>query len=98
VRRDHARALAAFETAVQINPSLAPAHAELGFAKNALNGAENGLWFSLDALALARRISPGEPVLANWLYEIGVAYLKLGESDKAIRWLNQSIGVHPLPH
>jgi adenylate cyclase len=97
VRREHARALAAFETAVQINPSLAPAHAELGFTKNALNGAENGLGFSLDALALARRISPGEPVLANWLYGIGVAYLKLGESDKAIRWLNESIGLHPLP-
>ena len=42
VRREHARALAAFDTAVQINPSLAPAHAELGFTKNALNGVENG--------------------------------------------------------
>ena len=96
VRREHARALAAFETAVQINPSLAPAQAELGFTKNILNGAENGLGYSLDALALARRISPGEPVLANWLYGIGVAHLKIGQSEKAIRWLNELIGLHPL--
>jgi adenylate cyclase len=97
VRREHERARTAFDTAVQINPSLAPAHAELGFAKNMLNGVENGLASSLDAVALARRISPAEPVLANWLYGIGVNHLKIGENAKAIRWLNESIGLHPLP-
>jgi adenylate cyclase len=97
VRQEHERARVAFDMAVQLNPSLAPAHAELGFTRTMLNGAENGLVYSLDALALARRISPREPVLANWLYGIGVAHLKIGENEQAIRWLNESIGLHPLP-
>ena len=96
-RHEHERALAAFEMAVQINPSLAPAQAELGFTRNILDGAENGFDPALDALAIARRISPREPVLANWLYGMGVAHLKVGETAKAIRWLNESIGLHPLP-
>jgi TolB-like protein/Tfp pilus assembly protein PilF len=97
VWQQHERALAAFDMAVQLNPSLAPAHAELGFTKQILKGVESGLALALDALALARRISPREPVLANWLSGIGIAHLKIGENAQAIRWLNQSIGLHPLP-
>lgn len=97
MRQEHERALAAFDMAVQLNPSLAPAHAELGFTKQILDGVENGFDVSLDALALARRISPTESVLANWLYGVGVAHLKVGENTQAIRWLNESIGLHPLP-
>ena len=50
-----------------------------------------------DGLALTRRISPRESVLANWLSGVGVGYLKLGEIAEAIGWLNESIGVNPLP-
>ena len=96
-RHEHERALAAFDMAVQIKPSLAPAQAEIGFTKTILEGAENGFDPALDALALARRISPREPVLANWLYGIGVMHLKVGEIAQAIRWLNELIGQHPLP-
>jgi tetratricopeptide (TPR) repeat protein len=82
--------------AVQLNPSLAPAHAELGFSKQALAGSFEGLTHSLDGLALARRISPREPVLANWLYGVGVGFLNCGENEMAIRWLNEAIGLNPL--
>jgi DNA-binding response OmpR family regulator/TolB-like protein len=97
VRQQYERAIAAFDMAVQLNPSLAPAHAELGFAKQALTGQTGGLNHTLDGLAFARRISPGDPVLANWLYGVGVDFLKLGENAQAIRWLNESIGLNPLP-
>jgi hypothetical protein len=83
--------------AVQLNPSLAPAHAEFGFIKQALAGNTGGLNHALDGLAFARRISPSDPVLANWLYGVGVDFLKLGEDARAIRWLNESIGLNPLP-
>jgi hypothetical protein len=39
-------------------------------------GVNDGFDLALDAVALARRINPREPVLANWLYGIGVAHLK----------------------
>jgi DNA-binding response OmpR family regulator/TolB-like protein len=97
VQQQHERAIVAFERAVQINPSLAPAHAEIGFMKDVLNGNEGGPTHSLDALALARRISPRDPALANWLYGIGIAHLKIGDDTQAIRWLNESIGLNPLP-
>jgi DNA-binding response OmpR family regulator/TolB-like protein len=96
VRQQHERAIAAFDMAVQLNPSLAPAHAELGFSKQALAGSFEGLTHSLDGLALARRISPREPVLANWLYGVGVGFLNCGENEMAIRWLNEAIGLNPL--
>jgi DNA-binding response OmpR family regulator/TolB-like protein len=97
VRQQYERAIAAFDMAVQLNPSLAPAHAEFGFIKQALAGNTGGLNHALDGLAFARRISPGDPVLANWLYGVGVDFLKLGEDAGAIRWLNESIGLNPLP-
>ena len=97
VQQQYERAIVAFERAVQINPSLAPAHAEIGFMKDVLNGNEGGPSHSLDALSLARRISPRDPTLANWLYGIGIAHLKIGDDTQAIRWLNESIGLNPLP-
>jgi adenylate cyclase len=97
VRQQYERAIAAFDMAVQLSPSLAPAHAELGFAKQVLAGDKGEFTHSLQAVALARRISPCDPVLANWLYGIGVDLLKVGENAQAIRWLNESIGLNPLP-
>lgn len=43
VKQQYERAIAAFDMAVQLNPSLAPAHAEFGFAKQALAGNTGGL-------------------------------------------------------
>jgi TolB-like protein/Tfp pilus assembly protein PilF len=97
VRQQHERAAAAFDRAVQLNPSLAPAHAELGFARQVICGNEDGLTQALDSLALARRLSPRDAVLANWLYGIGVAHLKMGKDASAICWLNESIGLNPTP-
>jgi hypothetical protein len=37
VQQQHGRALAAFDKAIQLKPSLAPAHAELGFTRGALD-------------------------------------------------------------
>jgi DNA-binding response OmpR family regulator/TolB-like protein len=97
VRQQYERAIAAFDMAVQLNPSLAPAHAEFGFTKQALASNTGGLNHALEGLAIARRISPGDPVLANWLYGVGIDFLKIGENAQAIRWLNESIGLNPLP-
>jgi DNA-binding response OmpR family regulator/TolB-like protein len=97
VRQQNERAIAAFDMAVQLNPSLAPAHAEIGFVKHVLGRGESAFAQAHDGLALARRISPRDSVLANWLYGIGIIHLKGGENTEAIKWLNESIGLNPLP-
>jgi TolB-like protein len=95
VQHQYERAIAAFDMAVQLNPSLAPAHAELGFARR-LAGQDHDCAFALGGLAHARRLSPRDPVLANWLYGAGVDFLKIGETAPAIRLLNELVGLNPL--
>jgi tetratricopeptide (TPR) repeat protein len=95
VQQQHERAIAAFDMAVQLNPSLAPAHVELGFARR-LAGDDDDFALVLGGLAHARRLSPRDPVLANWLYGVGVDFLKIGETAPAIRLLNESVGLNPL--
>jgi DNA-binding response OmpR family regulator/TolB-like protein len=96
VQQQYERALAAFDMAAQLKPSLAPAHAEIGFTRAALDRGD-GAARAHEGLVLARRISPRDPVLANWLYGIGVGHLKRNEKAEAIRFLNESIGLNPLP-
>lgn len=96
VQQQYERALAAFDMAAQLKPSLAPAHAEIGFTRAALDRGD-GAARAHEGLILARRISPRDPVLANWLYGIGVGHLKRNEKAEAIRFLNESIGLNPLP-
>lgn len=96
VQQQHGRALAAFDRAVQLKPSLAPAHAELCIARGALDRGASRFARVHEGLALARRISPREPVLANWLYGAGVAHLKCGDITEAISWLNEAIDINPL--
>jgi TolB-like protein len=96
VQQQHGRALAAFDKAIQLKPSLAPAHAELGFTRGALDRGASRFARVHEGLALARRISPREPVLANWLYGVGVGHLKCGDVTEAIGWLNEAIDINPL--
>jgi TolB-like protein len=96
VQHRYERAIAAFDMAVQLNPSLAPAHAELGFCKRHA-GDDEDFALALGGLALARRLSPRDPVLANWLYGVGVGLLRIGETAPAIRLLSESVGLNPLP-
>jgi TolB-like protein/ribosome-associated translation inhibitor RaiA len=97
VQQQHERALAAFDKAVQLGPSLAPAHAERGFTKQLLDRGASGFARMHESLAQARRISPRESVLANWLYGVGVGHLKCGDTSEAIGWLKESIDINPLP-
>jgi DNA-binding response OmpR family regulator/TolB-like protein len=93
----HEQSLAAFDQAVQLNPSLAPAHAEIGFARHILGRRESSMAHAYDGVARARRISPQEPVLANWLYGLGAAHVQAGENAPGMQLLNESIGLNPLP-
>ncbi len=95
IQQQYERAIAAFDMAVQLNPSLAPAHVELGFAWRLAGGGDD-FAVVLGGLAHARRLSPRDPVLANWLYGVGVDFLKIGETAPAIRLLNESVGLNPL--
>jgi DNA-binding response OmpR family regulator/TolB-like protein len=96
VQRQTEGALAAFDRAIQLNPSLAPAHVEIGFARHTLDRGESAAARAHDALALGRRISPKDPVLANWLYGVGTMHLRGGETAEAIRWLKASAGLNPM--
>lgn len=97
VQQQYEGALAAFDKAIQLSPSLAPAHAELGFARKALDRGASRMGRMHESLAQARRISSREPVLANWLYGVGVSHLKCGDTAEAIGWLKDSIDINPLP-
>ncbi|WP_298261914.1 winged helix-turn-helix domain-containing protein [Bradyrhizobium sp.] len=97
VKQQPKTALAAFDKAVQLSPSLAPAHAERCFTRHLLDRGASRFARMHEGLALARRISPRESVLANWLYGVGIGHLKFGEITEAIGWLNESIAVNPLP-
>jgi DNA-binding response OmpR family regulator/TolB-like protein len=97
VQQQAERALAAFDRAVQLNPSLAATHVEIGFARQALDRGQSAMARAHDALALARRISPRDPVLANWLFGVGAMHLRGGEVAEAIRWLTESAALNPMP-
>jgi len=97
VQERQEQALAALDRAIQLTPSLAPAHVELGFTRQVLERGSSAFAHAYDGLTRARRISPRDPVLANWLCGLGVAHVQIGESAEGIRLPNESIGLNPLP-
>jgi TolB-like protein/class 3 adenylate cyclase len=84
-------AVAAAETAVSLNPSLAPAYAWIGVLQIRLGRAEDTVTYVQQAL----RLSPRDPSLANWLSFIGRAEFYLGRDDEAIDSMLKAEVVNP---
>jgi adenylate cyclase len=84
-------AVSAYEAAIALNPSLAPAYGALGAAKIRVGHSAE----AFAPLQMAIKLSPRDPLLNIWYFYIGHAYTHLGQFDPAIEWCRQSIAVKP---
>jgi len=88
---DFEAAIREFEAAIAINRSLAPAYASLGNAKIRAGRAEE----AFGPLQTALRLSPHDPLLNIWYFNICHAYSHLAQYDAAIEWCRRSVAVSP---
>ena len=84
-------AVTAYEAAIALNPSLAPAYGGLGGAKIRVGRSAE----AFVPLQMAIKLSPRDPLLNTFYFYIGHAYTHLGQFDPAIEWCRQSIAVKP---
>jgi TolB-like protein/Tfp pilus assembly protein PilF len=89
--QDFETAIREYEAAISINPSLAPAYASLGNAKIRVGRAEE----AFAPLETAVRLSPRDPLLNNWYFNICHAYTHLGQDAEAIEWCRRSVAISP---
>jgi adenylate cyclase len=90
--KDSEAAIRELEAAISINPSLAPAYAELGVAKIHGGRAEE----AFAPLQMAIRLSPRDPQLNIWSFQICHAYTHLGRDADAIEWCRRSVALGPV--
>jgi TolB-like protein/DNA-binding SARP family transcriptional activator/cytochrome c-type biogenesis protein CcmH/NrfG len=92
VARGHMdKAMRSFERSVELNPSNASSHAQIGRALVSLGQPQAGLEHALYAIQL----SPRDPILGYWLAFAGYAYLELGRYDEAIEHLGRAHATNP---
>jgi adenylate cyclase len=89
--KDFESAIGEYEAAIAINPSLAPAYAQLGHAKIRAGRAQG----AFVPLQTAIRLSPRDPLLNIWYFIICHAYTHLGRDDAAIEWCRRSVAIGP---
>lgn len=89
--KDFEFAIGEYEAAIAINPSLAPAYAQLGHAKIRAGRAEE----AFVPLQTAIHLSPRDPLLNIWYFIICHAYTHLGRDDAAIEWCRRSVAIGP---
>jgi adenylate cyclase len=89
--KDFESAIGEYEAAIAINPSLAPAYAQLGHAKIRAGRAEE----AFVPLQTAIHLSPRDPLLNIWYFIICHANTHLGRDDDAIEWCRQSVAIGP---
>jgi TolB-like protein len=82
-----ARAVSEFELALELNPNLADAHADIGVARIYLGHAEATEGHVADAF----RLSPRDWRAYQWFGWIALSKLFLGAYDEAIEWCGRSI-------
>ena len=92
VARGHMdKALQSFERAVELNPSNAPSHAQIGRALVSLGQPQAGL----EHVRYAMQLSPRDPILGYWLAFAGYALLELSRYDEAIDYLARAHATNP---
>jgi DNA-binding winged helix-turn-helix (wHTH) protein len=82
-RRDPARAIAAVQQALALDPTYVWARAELGRAKIDAGRSEE----AIQDIETALRLSPGEPRKHVWHFWAGLAALHAGKDEAAMGWL-----------
>jgi TolB-like protein/Tfp pilus assembly protein PilF len=91
LRSDLSQALTAFERAIAIDPNLAVAHNYVGQIKVFLGRANEAAEHTLKAIQL----SPRDPQLALWYYQLAVTYIHQQRDDEAVEWGRRSVQVNP---
>jgi TolB-like protein/class 3 adenylate cyclase/Flp pilus assembly protein TadD len=78
-----AEAAAAFEQAIALDRNFAAAYGSLGDLVTWLGRPEETIVLNEQAM----RLSPRDPLLANWQFDIGVAHYYTGDVESAVTWL-----------
>jgi TolB-like protein len=91
LRKDLNQALAATERAVTFDPNLAVAHNYLGQIKVFLGRANEAAEHTLKAIAL----SPHDPQLALWYYQLAVTYIHQQRDNEAVEWARRAVEANP---
>ncbi len=76
-------AAAAFEQAIALDRNFAPAYGSLGDVMTWLDQPEETIRLNERAI----RLSPRDPQLGNWQFDIGLAYWVLNDEARAIQWM-----------
>jgi adenylate cyclase len=85
------RAVAAFERVIELNPSSAAGNWGLGSALAYLGRPDEGVRLIEKAL----RLSPHDPVMHEFLFDLGVAHFLAARYEEAIRCENRSLQARP---
>jgi TolB-like protein/class 3 adenylate cyclase len=89
--KDLNQALAAFERAIAIDPNLAVAHNYVGQIKVFLGRSNEAAAHTLKAIQL----SPRDPQLALWYYQLALTYIHEQRYDEAVEWGRRGVQVNP---
>jgi TolB-like protein/class 3 adenylate cyclase/cytochrome c-type biogenesis protein CcmH/NrfG len=90
-QKDLNQALAAFERAIALDPNLAVAHNYLGQIKVFLGRSNEAAEHTLKAIQL----SPHDPQLALWYYQLALTYIHEQRYDEAVQWARRGLQVNP---
>ncbi len=91
LRKNLNQALVAFERAIAIDPNLAVAHNYVGQIKVFLGRASEAAEHTLKAIQL----SPRDPQLAEWYYQLAITYIHQQRFDEAVEWARRGVQVNP---
>jgi tetratricopeptide (TPR) repeat protein len=91
LRSDLNQSLAAFERAIALDPNLAVAHNYVGQIKVFLGRANEAAEHTLKAIQL----SPRDPALAAWCYQLALTYIHQQRDQQAVQWARRAVEVNP---
>ena len=89
--RQHERAVAAFERVIELNPSSASGYWGLGRALSLLGRPDE----SVGLIEKAIRLSPHDPVMHEFLFDLGVAHFLAERYQEAVVCENRSPQARP---
>ncbi len=79
--------IAAYERAIQLNPSSAPAHYFLGSSLAYAGRPEE----AIPSIETAIRLSPHDPMMPTYQGGMGLAHFAAGRYDAAVEWAKRSV-------
>ena len=91
LRKNLNQALVAFERAIALDPNLAVAHNYVGQIKVFLGRANEAAEHTLKAIQL----SPRDPQLAEWYYQLGITYIHQQRFEEGLEWARRGVQVNP---